>query len=96
MKKIQACEPAYYLICNNMMGPDDEVPMMGVIAGQGVINYVEQGLTEEQALQAEVAAYQESSYKNATALFCAFQLVHTHFLKNRKVRPEDTQQRMSE
>ena len=87
-------ESAYSLICRNLQGPSDISAWQETvgITFPGQIDYSERGLSEEDALKEEVKSYLNSSYKNATALFCAFQLVHKHYLKNRRINPEDTQQ----
>jgi len=86
-------ESAYNLICSNLEGPQDiEIWQNNVgISFQDSLNYIERGLTEEQALSEEITAYQHSSYKNATALFCAFQIVKQHYLRARRVDPNDIQ-----
>ena len=57
--------------------------------------YIEEGLSEEEALTQEIICYNKSNVKNAEILFCAFQCVHNIYLKARRVDPNDNQSQIS-
>ena len=78
----------YELVCSEMQSFDTKFVDLGAYEN---IDYISEGITNNQALDREVNAYNSIAEKNGEALLCAFQIIQNKYNKARKVKPNDTQ-----